>query len=154
MSFDETVLIAGAGIGGLALGVALQQARIKYEIFERVAILREAGAGILVQAGAMRALRHIGLEAEVMSLGCELERGTGRNVAGTLLSTAPFDELGAPTVAIHRCRLHSALLGGLEKEHVHLGRTIRGFEQDEHGVRARFDDGGRSSVGGLLIGAD
>ena len=154
MSFDETVLIAGAGIGGLALGAALQQARIKYEIFERAATPREAGAGILVQAGAMRALRQIGLESEVVSLGCELERGTGRNVAGTLLSATPFEQLGAPTVAIHRGRLHAALLGALEKGHVHLGRAIRGFEQDEHGVRALFDDGGRSSVGGLMIGAD
>ena len=154
MSFDETVLIAGAGIGGLALGVALQQARIKYEIFERVATPREAGAGILVQAGAMRALRHLGLESEVVSLGCELERGTGRNVAGTLLSTTSFDQLGAPTVAIHRARLHSALLGALEQGHIHLGRAVRTFEQNEHGVRAVFDDGGRSSVGGLLIGAD
>ncbi|HEY0466976.1 MAG TPA: FAD-dependent monooxygenase, partial [Polyangiaceae bacterium] len=154
MSFDETVLIAGAGIGGMALGVALQRAGIKYEIFERVASLREVGAGILVQAGAMRALRHIGLESEVVSSGCELERGTGRNVAGTLLSTTRFEELGAPTVAIQRGRLHSALLGALEHGRVHLDRAVSDFEQDEHGVRALFEDGSRSSLGGLLIGAD
>jgi 2-polyprenyl-6-methoxyphenol hydroxylase-like FAD-dependent oxidoreductase len=154
MSFDETVLIAGAGIGGLALGAALQRARIRYEIFERVTTLREVGAGILVQAGAMRALRHIGLESEVVSLGCQLERGTGRNVAGALLSTTPFAGLGAPTVAIHRARLHSALLGALDKDRVHLGRKIQSFVQDEHGVRALFEDGSRSPVGGLLIGAD
>ncbi|MET0791745.1 MAG: FAD-dependent monooxygenase [Polyangiaceae bacterium] len=154
MSFEQTVLIAGAGIGGMALGLALQHAAIKYEIFERAASLREAGAGILVQAGAMRALRHIGLESELVSLACEVERGTGRNVAGALLSTTPFDQLGAPTLAIHRSRLQSALLGALAKDRVHLGRAIRGFEQDEDGVRVLFEDGSRSSVGGLLIGAD
>jgi len=154
MAFDKTVLIAGAGIGGLALGLALQRAGIKYEIFERASSLREAGAGILVQAGAMRALRHIGLESEVASLGVELERGTGRNVAGNLLSTTGFDDLGAPTVAIHRGRLHSAILGAIENEHVHLGRSIQSFVQDEHGVHALFEDGSRSSVGELLVGAD
>src|SRR4051794_38637776 len=118
MSFHETVLIVGGGIGGMALGLALQHAQIKYEIFERASALRGAGAGILVQAGAMRALRHIGMEAEVVSLGCELARGTGRNVAGTLLSTTPLHELGAPTVAIHRGRLQSALFAALDKGHL------------------------------------
>jgi 2-polyprenyl-6-methoxyphenol hydroxylase-like FAD-dependent oxidoreductase len=154
MSFDETVLIAGAGIGGAVLGLALQHAGIKYEIFERVATPREAGAGILIQAGAMRALRHIGLESAIVGSGCELERGTGQSASGALLSTTPFAGLGAPTVAIHRGRLHSVLLGALEKGRVHLGRAIRVFEQDEHGVRALFEDGSRSSLGGLLIGAD
>jgi len=154
MSFDETVLIAGAGIGGLALGLALQREGIKYEIFERASTLREVGAGILVQAGAMRALRHIGLDSQVASLGCELECGTGRNVAGNLLSKTGFDDLGAPTVAIHRGRLHAAILGAIENEHVHLGRSVQSFVQSEHGVHALFEDGSRSSIGELLVGAD
>jgi len=154
MSFNETVLIAGAGIGGLALGDALQRAGIKYEIFERAATMREVGAGILVQAGAMRALRQLGLEANVLNAGYALERGTGQNVAGTVLSTTPFADLGAPTVAIHRGRLHTVLLGALDAQRLHLGRAVRGFEQDEQGVRAVFEDGSRSTSGGLLVGAD
>src|SRR5271156_991979 len=59
MPSDGTVLIAGAGIGGLALGCALQQAGIGFEIFERAPSLGVAGAGIVMQTSAMLALRHL-----------------------------------------------------------------------------------------------
>jgi 2-polyprenyl-6-methoxyphenol hydroxylase-like FAD-dependent oxidoreductase len=39
-------LISGAGIAGLATGIALRQARVDVEIFERSPELREIGAGL------------------------------------------------------------------------------------------------------------
>ncbi|MEP7049200.1 MAG: FAD-dependent monooxygenase [Pseudomonadota bacterium] len=75
MPIDGTVLIAGAGIGGLALGCALQQAGISCEIFERAPALGSAGAGIVMQPSALLALRHLGLDAAVVGAGHELERG-------------------------------------------------------------------------------
>ncbi|MEO8978931.1 MAG: FAD-dependent monooxygenase [Polyangiaceae bacterium] len=154
MSIDGTVLIAGAGIGGLALGCALQRAGIEFEIFERASTLSDRGAGILVQAGAMQALRHIGLDSLVANAAHELWCGTAKNVAGKLLSTTRLDELPAPTVAIHRGVLQSTFLGTLENSRIHTGKAIAGFEQDESGVRALFEDGTPSSSGALLIGAD
>jgi 2-polyprenyl-6-methoxyphenol hydroxylase-like FAD-dependent oxidoreductase len=156
MPIDGTVLIAGAGIGGLALGCALQRAGIEFEIFERASTLSDsrAGMGILVQAGAMQALRHIGLDAQVANRGHDLQRGIGMNVAGTVLSTAQLDELPAPTVAVHRGALQSTFLQTLEERRIHTGKAIAGFEQDQTGVRLRFEDGTHSSAGALLIGAD
>ncbi|MEO6598682.1 MAG: FAD-dependent monooxygenase [Polyangiaceae bacterium] len=154
MPIDGIVLIAGAGIGGLALGCALQRAGIEFEIFERTSTLRESGAGILVQAGAMQALRHIGLDSQVANRGHDLQSGTGKNMAGTVLSTTRLDGLPAPTVAIHRGVLQSTFLGILEKSRVHTAKAIAGFEQDQSGVRLLFEDGTHSSSGALLIGAD
>src|SRR4051812_14365295 len=92
MSKHGTVLIAGAGIGGLALGCALQRAGISFEIFERAPSLGAAGAGIVMQTAAMLALRHLGLDAAVARAGHELKRGTGKIAAGAILSSTRLDE--------------------------------------------------------------
>jgi 2-polyprenyl-6-methoxyphenol hydroxylase-like FAD-dependent oxidoreductase len=148
-----TVLIAGAGIGGLTLGCALQKAGIAFEIFERAPTLGVAGAGIAIQTAAMLALRHLGLDEAVIRAGHELKRGTGKNAAGVVLHSARLDEYGAPSIAIHRARLQATLLGALQASRIHTGRALVGYEQDEHGVHALFGDGSRAS-GALLIGAD
>ena len=51
-----TVLIAGAGIGGLTLGLTLHQLGIPFRIFEAVAELRPLGVGINLQPHASREL--------------------------------------------------------------------------------------------------
>ncbi|HET7545999.1 MAG TPA: FAD-dependent monooxygenase [Polyangiaceae bacterium] len=148
-----TVLIAGAGIGGLSLGCALQHAGIAFEIFERAPSLGTVGAGIVIQTAAMLALRHLGLDEAVARAGHETKRGTGKNAAGVVLHSTRLDEFGAPSIAIHRARLQATLLGALPSARVHAGREVVGYEQDEHGVQALFSDGSRAS-GQLLIGAD
>lgn len=148
-----TVLIAGAGIGGLALGCALQKAGIAFEIFERAPSFDNVGAGIVMQTAAMLALRHLGLDEAVARAGHELKRGTGKNAAGAVLSSTQLDEFDAPSIAIHRARLQATLLGAIDATHVHTGREVVGFEQDSHAVHALFSDGSRAS-GALLIGAD
>jgi 2-polyprenyl-6-methoxyphenol hydroxylase-like FAD-dependent oxidoreductase len=153
MPIDGTVLIAGAGIGGLALGCALQRAGIAFEIFERAPRLGEAGAGIVMQTAAMLALRQIGLDAAVARAGHELTRGTGKNAAGAVLHSARLDEFGAPSIAIHRSRLQATLLGAVDSARVHTGSELLRYEQDDAAVHAFFADGSRAS-GALLIGAD
>ncbi|HYP98327.1 MAG TPA: FAD-dependent monooxygenase [Polyangiaceae bacterium] len=148
-----TVLIAGGGIGGLALGCALQKAGIPFEIFERAPSLGAAGAGIVMQTAAMFALRHLGLDEAVARVGHEAKRGTGKNAAGTILHSTRLDEFGAPSIAIHRARLQATLLDAIDAARVHTGRELTGFEQDEQTVHALFSDGSRAS-GALLIGAD
>src|SRR6478735_3458463 len=153
MPIDGTVLIAGAGIGGLALGCALQQAGIAFKIFERAPSLGAAGAGIVMQTSAMLALRRLGLDSAVAREGHELKRGTGKNAAGVLLHSARLDEFGAPSIAIHRARLQATLLAAVDAAQIHTGHELRGYEQDQHEVHALFEDGSRAT-GALLVGAD
>jgi 2-polyprenyl-6-methoxyphenol hydroxylase-like FAD-dependent oxidoreductase len=153
MAIDGTVLIAGAGIGGLALGCALQRAGIPFEIFERAPRLGEAGAGIVMQTSAMLALRHVGLDAAVAGAGHELTRGTGKNASGAVLHSTRLDEFGAPSIAIHRSRLQATLLGAVDSARVHTGAELLRYEQDDAAVHAFFADGSRAS-GALLVGAD
>jgi 2-polyprenyl-6-methoxyphenol hydroxylase-like FAD-dependent oxidoreductase len=153
MASHGTVLVAGAGIGGLALGCALQQAGMKFEIFDRAPSLSVAGAGIVMQPAAMLALRRLGLDAEVTRAGHELRRGTGKNASGLVLHTTQLDEFGATPVAIHRARLQATLLAAVDASSLHTGRAIVSYEEDDRGVHVLLDDGTRAT-GALLIGAD
>ncbi len=115
MNVEQKVLIVGAGIGGAALGRALARRGIAYELYERAPALREVGAGIVMQAGAMRALGSLGLDQAVLADGKEIERASGRAASGKVLHSLPLDflkrELGAPMVAIHRARLRACCSG-------------------------------------------
>ncbi|HEX6275775.1 MAG TPA: FAD-dependent monooxygenase, partial [Polyangiaceae bacterium] len=59
------VAIVGAGIGGLVLARSLERAGIDAVVFERAAALAPVGAGLLVQTGALLALRTLGLDVAV-----------------------------------------------------------------------------------------
>lgn len=157
MRLDGKVLIAGAGIGGLTLGCALRRAGIDCEIFEREAELRTVGAGILVQTGAMLALRSLGLDGAVSAAGREVLTGFVTTETGAVLQRtsmrAVSEALGAPTVAIHRARLQEALLRGLDGVPVRRGSAVQSYEQDAERVTAVLADG-RREPGALLVGAD
>lgn len=157
METQRTVLIAGAGIGGLTLGVALRRAGFSVRVFERAASLRPVGAGITMQTNAILAFRTIGLDAEVAAAGQAMKRGSILDWRGRLLGTMLVDEmareLGAPMIAIHRARLQEVLQKALGPEPLTLGVQVVGFREEAGSVVARLSDGTEVS-GDLLVGAD
>jgi FAD-dependent urate hydroxylase len=54
-------IVVGAGIGGLTAGVALHQAGYEVEIYDRVAKLRPAGAGVSLWSNGVKVLNRLGL---------------------------------------------------------------------------------------------
>ena len=63
------ILIAGAGIGGLALALALQRKGMEAVIWERVPEIREIGAGLLLTPNAVWVLQQLGLSDETCKAG-------------------------------------------------------------------------------------
>ena len=63
------ILIAGAGLGGLAAASCLLKAGHDVEIYEQAPQLGEIGAGIQVSANAMHVLRHLGVGDAVTKAG-------------------------------------------------------------------------------------
>jgi 2-polyprenyl-6-methoxyphenol hydroxylase-like FAD-dependent oxidoreductase len=157
METKRTVLIAGGGIGGLSLGVALRRAGFSVRVFERAASLRPLGAGITMQTNAILAFRTIGLDAEVAAAGHAMQRGAildsrGRSL-GTMLVSEMAQELGAPMIAIHRAQLQEVLQKALGPEPLTLGTKVVGYREEPGSVVARLSDGSEVS-GDLLVGAD
>src|SRR5579862_6419635 len=154
---DGKVLVIGAGIGGLTLARALRRRGIDCEIFEREAELKPVGAGILVQTGAMLALRTLGLDGAIAAAGREARTGLVTTERGVALQATPMDflreELGVPTIAIHRGRLQDVLLRGTGGVRLTCASELVRYETDAAGVTAHFRNG-TSARGALLVGAD
>lgn len=150
------VLIAGGGIGGLSLAIALHARGIEARVFEQADRLRAAGAGITVQTNAMIVLRQLGLDEALLARGARLREGAVVTRGGKVLSRIDFDALPltaeSPGIAIHRERL-LACLGEANRCPVQLDARIVGFEQDERGVTAHLADGSRA-IGSALVGCD
>jgi len=145
-----SVLIAGAGIGGLTAANAFRHAGIPVRVFERGPELRDIGAGVGLQVVARKALDAIGLTPALAAIsGTMHERLELRDRRGRVLSVIPQQ-----AATVHRKDL-LAMLGErlLADGSIELGRRAVGFEQDDHGVTLRFDDGGEER-GALLVGAD
>ena len=158
----SNVLIAGAGLGGLAAGACLLKRGFRVRIFEQAPKLAEVGAGIQQSANAVKVLYDLGLRDALDKVGVKPQEYEFRRYdTGELLHRIPFAEAhernhGAPYYHLHRADLHQILLDkvrSLDPHCITLDARVTGFSQNAHGVSLTLADG--SSVSGdALIGAD
>jgi FAD-dependent urate hydroxylase len=151
-------LIIGGGIGGLCAAIALRSKGVEALVFERVAELREVGAGLSLWVNAVKALGKLGMSHALEAVSIPQVSAGLRTAQGEWLSKglpeAAQKRFGAALIVMtHRAELHEALLEKLGRENVRLAADCSGFEQDAEGVTAHFADGERLR-GDFLIGAD
>ncbi|MFL5285135.1 MAG: FAD-dependent monooxygenase [Rhodopila sp.] len=155
------ILIVGAGIGGLAAGLALQRRGFNVVIYERAAEIREIGAGIIVTANARRALRDLGIDTalEAISSSNRVYHNCDYRT-GAVIAESSNEEMvrryGFRTLQVHRADLHSLLLEAFRQnapDNVHPAHEFVRLEQDQHSVRAMFSNG-HTDEADVLIGAD
>lgn len=156
-SDSRTVIVIGAGIGGLIAALALRQIGMTVRVYERAPDLRSAGAGLSLAPNAIQALRALDLDQAVRRLGTEVEFAEIRSRSGACLQRLPVGELGrrygGPMLCVARPELLVLLANALGEEHIRFGYECTGFTQDGSGVTARFA-GGVIHRADLLIGAD
>lgn len=149
-------LIIGGGIGGLAAAIALKQIGLTVEIYERVTLLREVGAGLSLWANAVKALHYLGLGQAMRVLALPETAGGIRTATGDLLMSTTNTQLAAKfgelSVMVHRAELHDLLRHALGQE-LYLGMECTAVTEEAQGVRVRFRNGAEA-LGDLVIGAD
>lgn len=160
MTRKKKALVVGAGIGGLTAAVALREAGLDVEVYERAGELRAAGSGLSVMSNAIAALDSLGVGIDLAKRGRVLRSYHVKTAAGRLIREFPFpeiiDRLGVPSVLITRAELQHALLEAAQGIPLHLGAAATGFTTEGvPGGRAEitFDDG-TTAHGDVLIGAD
>jgi 2-polyprenyl-6-methoxyphenol hydroxylase-like FAD-dependent oxidoreductase len=146
----DDVIIVGAGIGGLTLGLALQRCGISCRIFESAAEIRPIGVGINLLPHATRELAALGLERSLADVAIETGDATFFNRFGQLIYQEPLGRAAGyehPQFSIHRGDLQMVLLDAFRaragSDRLTTNHHCTGVEQDESGVRVHFSDGPR-----------
>ncbi|WP_129782458.1 FAD-dependent monooxygenase [Peristeroidobacter soli] len=162
MTAKPTILIAGAGLGGLTAAIALAQSGFKVQVFEQAQQLGEIGAGVRIHPNGFRALAGLGLKEAILK-DCYTPKCREIRVWNTgYCASAPFSvdavvsRYGYPGIAMHRADLHAVLVNALEALQpgaVQVSSKVAGFEQTNDGVQLSLADGRRYKAD-VLVGAD
>lgn len=156
------IIISGGGIGGLSAAIALLQRGIDVEVLEQAGELREVGAGIQISPNGNRTLDSLGVFETLRELSCNAEEKeirhwqTGRTWKLFSDSAAVVARYGYPYMTVFRPDLLSCLAAKvreLKPDAIRLNARCVDFEEDENGVTAILQDGGRVRGDGL-VGAD
>ncbi|MEU8382553.1 NAD(P)/FAD-dependent oxidoreductase [Streptosporangium sp. NPDC048865] len=162
------VLIAGGGIGGLALAVALRERGVDSDVFERAKGYGNRGSGIELTPNGVKSLDHISanLGAEVRRAGWTSDRHKDvmRIMAsdGRLLKSRDVQAFSSrwdvPLVGILRAELHrllaeAAASPGPNTVTVHHDSAVASAETSGDRAILRLANGG-SVTGDVVVGAD
>jgi salicylate hydroxylase len=161
---DTTVLVSGGGIGGLALGIALERAGVAALVIEKTASRRRTGAGLVLYPNGIKALAAISpaLPEAVMAVGYVPEPDDVRpilNPAGDVLAIDRIGNLarryGAPQVSVLRSELETVLLREAARAGVQIRHHVGVVGQADRGgdVAVSLSDG-TTVTASALVGAD
>jgi salicylate hydroxylase len=161
---SRTVIVAGAGIGGLTVALALARNGFRVLVLEQAERLEETGAGIQLSPNATRTLIDLGvgdrLRPHVVAPSAlrVLAARSGREIVRIPLGQAA-QRYGAPYWMIHRGDLQAALAAAVAQElnvSIKLGMRMEDFATHPHGVTVSA--GGAAGLwherGHALIAAD
>ena len=146
--------MAGAGIGGLAAGIALRRNGFEVTVLERSAVPREVGSGIVIQPNGVRALDSLGVPALANSglQGISLRTSRGRHLSETPIGRY-HERYGSEVMVVSRSDLHSLLMETLGRDLVTAAAEVTGYGIGSGGVTVNIR-GGKRLEADLLIGAD
>jgi salicylate hydroxylase len=147
---SRTILIAGAGIGGLAAAKALADTGFRVVLCEQAERLAEAGAGIQLSPNATRALIALGLRERlephvVVPQAVSIRQAaSGREITRIPLGDDIAFRYGTPYWTAHRGDLHAALLDAVKAQPdivLKTGTRVDDFALHAHGVTVQMHRG-------------
>jgi salicylate hydroxylase len=159
MAASRTIIVAGAGIGGLTASLALARQGFRVILLEKAERLEEAGAGLQLSPNASRVLIDLGLKprlsrAVTPEAVCLMNARNGGEIAR--LSLGGKD---APYWVIHRADLQAALRDEVESHsdiELRLGCQFEDVSPHAKGLTVIQRSGAvrREELAVALIGAD
>ena len=156
------VLVAGGGIGGIAVALSLVRRGLAVRVLEQAPQLGEIGAGIQLGPNAFAAFDALGIGEKARGRAVYTDEMVMHDALDeTLIGRIPTGKafqtrFGNPYAVIHRADVHGSLLEGAQETdriEVLTGTTVQRVEQDDNGVTVHDAKGGVHR-GIALIGAD
>ncbi|KAI0015041.1 putative salicylate hydroxylase [Xylariomycetidae sp. FL0641] len=156
------VIVIGAGIGGLAVGLALRKTGHHVQILEKRQVATEVGAGIQLPPNAARILHRLGVLKEVFGYTTFLKRNSLRRYNDDdELGSVPLGhiekEFGWPLGVVHRADLHAVLLKAATEAGCEIltGHQVLALDKDFR-PQVTYTHNGKEGMlsGDLVIAAD
>lgn len=159
------IAIAGGGIGGLTLALALHQRGISCTVYEAAPQLRPLGVGVNLLPHSVKELTELGLQEALAATAIETASLTYYNKFGQTIWSEPRGLAAGypvPQYSIHRGELHMILLDAvlrrLGPERVVLGHQLTGFINSGQKAQAKFtrllDNSAVTVEADVLVAAD
>ena len=159
---NERIVIAGAGIGGLAAALSLQARGFPVLVLEQASELKALGAGIQLSPNATRVLLALGLGEALSRItvrpGGKLIRlwNTGQTWTLFDLGKDSLERYGAPYMMLYRPELLQVMVDALQARApgaLRLGARIVDVSQGSSTVSVVLESG-EVVEGTMLVGAD
>ncbi|TRW83321.1 FAD-binding protein [Mycolicibacterium sp. 018/SC-01/001] len=154
-----SVVIAGAGIGGLTAALTLHRRGLPVTVVERAQRLQPLGVGINLLPHAVRELDALGLGSALRSISIAPQAIAYFDSAGRHLFSEPRGVSGGhshPQLSVHRGRLQDLLLTAVRDrlgvDTVRTDSALTGFTSNGRGVVAHTARGDLTAS--VLVGAD
>jgi salicylate hydroxylase len=159
---DAPVIVAGAGIGGLATALGLARKGFHVLVLEKAATLGEIGAGIQLGPNAFHCFDHLGVGEPARAMAVYIDQLrlmdalTAQEITHIDLGDAFRARFANPYAVVHRGDLHGVFLRAC-REHplveLRVKSEVVAYENGGTSVAAILASGERVS-GSLLVGAD
>jgi 2-polyprenyl-6-methoxyphenol hydroxylase-like FAD-dependent oxidoreductase len=143
-------IIAGGGIGGLAMANSLQLQGLDFDVYEQAPQLTEVGAGIGMSKSTLIILEKIGVLEAVKLSGSFIKYACLQDKSLNLIRELPVD---LDSICIHRARLIEILGKNIPAEKIHLNKRVKSVDETKELVNVVFEDG-TTAQGQCLIVAD
>jgi salicylate hydroxylase len=162
----RTVYIAGAGIAGLTLALALAKFGATVVVLERNSTVQEVGAGLQISPNARKVLDRLGVDRALHAVafepkGIDVYPFNARHPLVTLeLGGVMLDRFGAPYAVMHRADLAELLYRACKRfANIDILFGVRAYDVVSHsrGVSVTVDEAdgkSRSARAFAFIGAD
>src|ERR1700723_4246686 len=146
----QPVLIAGGGIGGLAVAPGLAQKGLSSILLEKAAALGEIGAGIQLGPNAFHAFDYLGVGEAARGMAVYVDQMrlmdalTAEEICHVDLREAFRARFGNPYAVVHRGDLHGVFLRACRDSdliELRVSSEVVGYDQDGSSVTAKLTSG-------------
>ncbi|KAF9096064.1 hypothetical protein BGX27_001176 [Mortierella sp. AM989] len=151
------VLIVGAGIAGLTLGILLDQINVPYHIFERASEVKPLGSGMAFVGNTLPALEQLGIYEELKEISRPFSKvqyyDSNVKKIGIFDISGETEVTGYETLFLSRPKFYGILRKRVPDHRISFKKKVLRIEEKEGKVLIHCSDN-TSFVGDILVGAD
>ncbi|KAG0210025.1 hypothetical protein BGX33_005167 [Mortierella sp. NVP41] len=153
-----SVMIVGAGLGGLTLAILLQRAGYEYQIFEKAPEIRPFGSAIALGPNILPLLTQLGLYEQFLAIAkpvnhITIHKSQGLRRMGAVDIEEHIERSGYSSLVCSRPDLYDLLVSQIPKNRIFFGKRVLSLVQGDNGAQIQTADGGVYEAD-ILVGAD